>query len=99
MAKRLMRWFAGIIFILVLFCIYSWFQTKKGLERYCREILAGTSLADAAEKARQHGFRFINYSSADHQAVVTAGGVMGRYVCVLEHDGKRVVKTSLNFND
>ena len=99
MAKRLIRWFSGIIFILILFCIYSWFQTKNELERYCRETLAGTSLADAAEKARQHGFRFINYSSADHQAFVTAGGVMGRYVCVLKHDGNRVVKTKLNLND
>lgn len=99
MAKRLLRWFFGIVLILVLFCSYSWFQTKKGLERYCRETVAGISLADAAEKARQRGFRFINYSSADHQAFVTAGGVMGRYVCVLEHDGKRIVKSSLNFND
>jgi hypothetical protein len=69
------------------------------LERYCRETPAGTSLAGAEEKARQLGFRFINYSSADHQAFVTAGGVMGRYVCVIEHDGKRVGKTKLNFND
>lgn len=99
MAKRLLTWFAGIIFLLVLICIYSWFQTKKGLDHYCRETKVGTTLASAEEKARQHGYRFINYSSADHQAYVTAGGVMGRYVCVLEHDGKRVVKTSLNFND
>jgi len=98
-AKRFLTWFAGIIFLLVLFSIFSWFQTKKGLERYCRETVAGTTLADAAEKARQRGFRFINYSSADHQAFVTAGGVMGRHVCVLDHDGKRVVKSSLNFND
>ncbi|MRR54876.1 MAG: hypothetical protein EG822_10260 [Deltaproteobacteria bacterium] len=99
MAKRLLTWITGIICILVLFTIYSWFQTKKGLERYCRETAAGTSLASAEEKARQLGFRFSNYSSADHQAFVTAGGVMGRYVCVLEHNGKRVVKSSLNFND
>jgi len=98
-AKRLIRWFFGIIFLLVLFGSYSWFQTRKGLERYCQETSAGTSLAGAEEKARQHGYRFINYSSADNQAFVTAGGVMGRYVCVIEHDGKRVVKSSLNFND
>jgi len=98
-AKRLLTWFAGIIFILVLFCIYSWFLTKNGLESYCRETKAGTSLAGAEAKARQLGFRFINYSSADHQAFVTASGVMGRYVCAIEHDGKRVVKTTLNFND
>ncbi|MRR58497.1 MAG: hypothetical protein EG824_09840 [Deltaproteobacteria bacterium] len=99
MTKKLLKWFAGIILLLVLFCSYSWFQTKKGLERYCRETPAGTSLADAEEKARKQGFRFSNYSSANHQAFVTAGGVMGRYVCVLEHDGKQVVKSSLNFND
>lgn len=99
MAKRFLTWFAGIICILVLFGSYSWFQSKKGLERYCREAPAGTSLASAEAKARQQGFRFSNYSSANHQAFVTASGVMGRYICVLEHDGKRVVNSSLNFND
>lgn len=99
MAKRLVRWFSGIILLVALLSLTSWYQTKKSLERYCRETSAGISLADAAEKARQRGFRFINYSSANHQVFVTASGVMGRYICVLEHDGKRVVKSSLNFND
>ncbi|MRR06519.1 MAG: hypothetical protein EG828_06170 [Deltaproteobacteria bacterium] len=99
MAKRLIMWFFCIIFIFVLFWFNSWFQSKKALDLYCRDTTAGTLLAGAEEHARQHGFRFINYSSADHTAFVTASGVMGRYVCVLEHDGKRVVKSALNFND
>jgi len=97
--KRLFRWFLGSIFLIIIFCVSSWYQTKKSLVRYCQETAAGTSLARAEERARQHGFRFINYSSADHKAFVTASGVMGRYVCVLEHDGKRVVKSALDFND
>jgi len=92
-------WLLGIMVIILLFWSTSWFQTKKSLTRYCREMTAGTSLSSAKENARQHGFRFVNYSSAHHKAFVTASGVMGRYVCVIEHDGKRVVKSSLNFND
>ena len=99
MAKRRVLWIFCIIFAIVLLCLFSWFQSKKALELYCRDTPAGTSLAGAEENARQHGFRFINYSSADHKAFVAASGVMGRYVCVLGHDGKRVVKSALNFND
>jgi len=99
MTKRLIKWVFGITVLISIFCLISWRQTKKSLIRYCHETTAGTSLAGAKESARQHGFRFINYSSAEHKAFVTAAGVMGRYVCVIEHDGKRVVKTSLNFND
>lgn len=97
--KRLFAWFLGIIGLIAIICITSWYQTKKSLVNYCQETPAGTSLASAEERARQHGFRFINYSSADHKAFVTASGVMGRYVCVIEHDGKRVVKSALDFND
>jgi hypothetical protein len=96
---RLFSWFLGFILLIVILCAASWYQTKKSLVNYCRETPVGTSLARAEERARQHGFRFINYSSADHKAFVTASGVMGRYVCVIEHDGKRVVKSSLDFND
>jgi len=97
--KRLFTWLLGIIVLIILFCVTNWYQTKKNLVRYCRETPAGTSLAHAEESARQHGFRFINYSSADHKAFVTASGVMGRYVCIIEHDGKRVIKSALDFND
>jgi len=98
-AKRLLKWFFGSMLAVLLFCTINWYQTKQSLVSFYRETPAGTPLAHVEESARQHGFRFINYSSADHKAFVTAGGVMGRYVCVVEHDGKRVVKTSLSFND
>jgi len=90
---------ALIVVLIVVVSIATWYQTKKSLARYCRETTAGTSLVDAKEMAKQSSFHFLNYSSADHKAFVTAAGVMGRYVCVIEHDGKRVVKTYLNFND
>lgn len=90
---------AVIIVLIVVVSSATWYQTKKSLVRYCRETAAGTSLVDAKEIARQSGFRFRNYSSSDHQAFVTATGVMGRYVCEIEHDGKQVIKTRLNFND
>lgn len=99
MGKKLFTWFLVIIGLIVIFCAANWFQTKKSLVKYCRETPAGTSLAGAEESARQHGFQFINYSSMDHKAFVTTGGVLGRYICVIQHDGKRVLQTSLNFND
>ncbi|MBT0653069.1 hypothetical protein [Geomobilimonas luticola] len=88
-----------IFLLIVVISGATWYQTKKSLARYCRETTAGTSLVDAHEKARQSGFHFLNYSSAGHKAYVTATGVMGRYICEIEHDGKRVIKTRLNFND
>lgn len=99
MIKRLFTWFLAIILLIVILCAASWYQTKKSLFNYCRETPAGTSLGHAKESARKHGFQFINYSSMGNKAFVTSGGVMGRYMCVIEHDGKRVLQTTLNFND
>ena len=99
MIRKLVRIVVIVIVLIVVVSSATWFQTKKRLVRYCRETTAGTSLVDAKEIAIQSGFRFRNYSSSDHKAFVTATGVMGRYVCEIEHDGKRVIKTRLNFND
>ena len=99
MIRKIVRSVAAVLVLLCLITLAHWYQTRKNLLRYCREVTAGTSLVSAKEKASQSGFRFYNYSSADHKAFVTASGVMGRYVCEIEHDGKRVVKTRLNFND
>lgn len=98
-ARYLVKTALAVVIVVVLFSIAGWYRTKRDLTRYCRETTAGTPLATAKENARQHGFHFVNYSSADHRAYVLAAGVMGRYVCEIEHDGKRVVKTRLNFND
>ena len=91
--------FVTIFFLIAVVTFATWYQTKKRLVRYCRETTAGTSLVDAHETARQSGFHFLNYSSMGHKAYVTATGVMGRYICEIEHDGKRVIRTRLNFND
>jgi hypothetical protein len=99
MVKRLLKWVLGIFVLFALFVFVSWQQTKRSLDRYCSETTAGTSLANAKEKALHEGFRYINYSSAEHEAFVTASGVMGRYVCVIKHDGKRVLKARMSFND
>lgn len=98
-ARYLIKATLAVVVVVVLFSIVSWYRTKRDLARYCRETTAGIPLATATENARQHGFRFLDYSSADHKAFVLATGVMGRYVCEIEHDGKHVVKTTLNFND
>lgn len=98
MIKRLFAWFLGIILLIVILCATNWYQTRKSLVNYSREIPAGTSLGHAKESARMRGFQFINYSSLGHTAYVTTGGVLGRYMCVIEHDGKHVLHTTLNFN-
>ncbi|MDD2271761.1 MAG: hypothetical protein PHP95_01130 [Desulfuromonadaceae bacterium] len=99
MIEKTVKLVAALFVLLCLVALATWYQTRKNLLRYCREVTAGTSLVSAKEKASQSGFRFSNYSSADHKALVTSSGVMGRYVCEIEHDGKLVVKTRINFND
>jgi biopolymer transport protein ExbB/TolQ len=103
MFKNIMRYLTkaalAVVVVVVLFSIVSWFRTKRDLARYCRETTAGTTLVMARKNAQQYGFRFVDSSSAGHRAYVLAAGVMGRYVCEIEHDGKRVVTTTLNFND
>jgi len=99
MLRKIFTAVLTVMILIILISFASWYQTKKSLVRYASETIAGTSLVSAKENALQHGFHFINYSSADHKVFVLAPGVLGRYVCQIEHDGKRVVKTRLNFND
>lgn len=99
MARKFVKAVMTVIVLLLLFTLVIGYQSKKHLVRYCREMTAGTSLVDAKEKARQFGLGFYNYSSVEHKAYVTSSGVMGRYVCEIDHAGKRVVKTRLNLND
>jgi hypothetical protein len=102
MVKKLFKAVLTVIVLIFLFTLANGYRTKKKLVCYCHETTAGTSLVSAKEKALQNGFLFLNYSSVDrnsNKAFVTASGVMGRYVCEIEHDGNRVVKTSLRFND
>ena len=88
---------AGIL-LLFLVILANGYRTKKQLTGFCAETTGGTSLVSAKQKALQNGFRVVA-SNSGTTVLVTAGGVMGRYVCAVEHDGDIVVKASLLFND
>lgn len=98
MVKKLFKLVLAVFVVMFLVSLANGYRTKKKLVRYCHETVAGTSLVTAKEKALQNGFRFSDQTSRT-KALVTASGVMGRYVCEIEHDGERVVKASLLFND
>ncbi len=96
--RKILKVALAVIVLIFLVSLVDGYRTKKRLVRYCRETVAGTSLVSAKGKALQSGFRFFD-SSSPSKALVTASGVMGRYVCEIEHDGERVIKASLLFND
>lgn len=98
MVKKILKPALAVIVLMFLVSLANGYRTKQKLVRYCRETVAGTSLAVAKEKALQNGFRFSDQSSRT-RVLVTASGVLGRYVCEIEHDGERVVKASLLFKD
>lgn len=98
MVRKILKAALAVIILIFLVNVADGYRTKKKLVRYCRETTAGTPLAGAKEKALQSGFRFFD-SSSRTKALVTASGVLGRYVCEIEHDGERVVKASLLFKD
>ncbi|MBT1075614.1 hypothetical protein [Geobacter grbiciae] len=98
MVKKIFKLVLAVIAVTFLVGVADGYRTKKKLVGYCRETVAGTSLVAAKEKALQSGFRFFD-STSPTKALVTASGVMGRYVCEIEHDGERVVKATLLFKD
>ncbi|ABB32884.1 hypothetical protein GeomeDRAFT_0414 [Geobacter metallireducens RCH3] len=98
MVKKVFKLVLAVIILMFLVGVADGYRTKKKLVGYCRETAAGTLLAVAKEKALQSGFRFFD-STSPTKALVTASGVMGRYVCEIEHDGKQVVKATLLFKD
>lgn len=98
MVKKVFKLVLAVIVLMFLVGVADGYRTKKKLAGYCRETAAGTSLAVAKEKALQSGFRFFD-STSPTRALVTASGVMGRYVCEIEHDGRQVVKATLLFKD
>ena len=92
----------GIIVFLG-YLVFTWMATKRDIEKFCTETLPGSAVADAQAKARATGLRFYSSGTADangrFHAPVTSSAVFGRYVCEVEHDGKVVTRTRLQFND
>ncbi len=92
---------AGIILVVAINAAIG-YRTKRKLVDYCRATTVGTPLAAARERAVRNGFRVVEGGSPDEsrrKVLVTASGVMGRLVCEIEHDGNKVLRSSLRFND
>lgn len=98
MLKKICKAVLAVIVLIFMVSLANGYRTKKKLVRYCRETPTGTSLVSAKEKALQNGFRIYD-NPPRNKVLVTSSGVMGRYICEIEHDGDRVVKALLLFND
>ncbi len=94
----------GILLVLIVgYSIFSWMRAKSELKQYCSQLAEGTSIDAAKSMALKRGLRFYSSqqpnSKGEYSALVTSSGVMGRYVCIVEHNGQTVKKVRLQFND
>jgi hypothetical protein len=83
--------------------LYTRMQAESEVQQYCSQLSQGTSLDAAKSMALKRGLRFnssqLPNSKGEYSASVTSSGVMGRYVCIVEHNGLTVTKTRLQFKD
>ena len=95
--------FAAFIIAIVGYSIFSWTKAKSEVQQYCSQLSVGTSIEEAKGMALKRGLRFYSSqlpnSKGEYSALVTSSGVMGRYVCIVEHNGRTVTKARLQFND
>lgn len=101
--KKLLKIFGIILVIVIILIGWSWFSTKKKLTDYVLKVQPGMQMAEARSHASQMGLRYVASSYKDeaghYRDLVTASGVMGRYVCEIQHDGAVVIKATKRFND
>jgi len=93
----------ALIVVIVGYSIFTWVKAKSELQQYCSQLSEGTSIDAAKTMALKRGLRFYSSqqpnSKGEYSALVTSSGVMGRYVCIVEHNGQTVTKVRLQFND
>lgn len=81
----------------------SWFRTKDAVTQYCSQVRPEMDLETARNLAAQKRLRFFPSLQSTEQnrftALVTGSGAAGRYVCTVEHDGKKVTQAQMNFHD
>jgi hypothetical protein len=94
---------AGMVVAIVGYSIFTWMQAKNELQQYCSQLSQGTSVDAAKGMALKRGLRFYSSqlpnSDGEYTALVTSSRVMGRYVCIVEHNGRTVTKTRLQSHD
>jgi hypothetical protein len=101
--KKVMIILTAAVIVIAAYFIFSWVMAREAIQQYCSQLSKGTSVETARNMALQKDLRFISSRSANAQgafiALVTSSGVMGRYVCKIDHDGQTVTKATLSFND
>jgi flagellar basal body-associated protein FliL len=94
---------AAFMVAIVGYSIFSWTKAKSEVQQYCSQLSAGTSVEEAKSMALKRGLRFYSSqppnSQGEYTALVTSSSVMGRYVCVVEHNGRTVTKARMQFKD
>jgi hypothetical protein len=101
--KKLLKVCGILLVIVIVLFSWSWFSTKKKLADYVLKVQPGMQLTEARSYARQMGLKYVASSHRDeaghYRDLVTATGVMGRYVCEIQHDGTVVIKATMQFHD
>jgi hypothetical protein len=94
---------AALVVVIVGYSIFVWMKAKSEVQQYCSQLTEGTSVDAAKSMAITRGLRFYSpqpsNSKGEYSGLVTSSGVMGRYVCIVEHNGKTVRKVRLRLND
>jgi hypothetical protein len=102
--KKIFLVIVGALMVAIVgYSIFSWMTAKREVQQYCSQLSEGTSVDAAKSMALKRGLRFYSSqppnSKGEYSALVTSSGVMGRYVCIVEHNGRTVTKARLRFND
>jgi hypothetical protein len=101
--KKLSRVVVLILAIVIMLFIWSWFSSKKELAAYVQKVQPGMQVTEARSYAGQMGLKYVAASqrgeSDTYRDLVTSTGVMGRYVCEIQHDGTVVVKVTSTLHD
>jgi uncharacterized protein YxeA len=101
--KKLLKVFVIILAIVVALFSWNWFSAKRALADYVHKVQPGMQVTEARSYAMQKGLKYVISSYKDEAGrfrdLVTATGVMGRYVCEVQHDGTVVVKVNQRFHD
>jgi len=82
---------------------WNWFSAKRALTSYVHRIQPGMQVTEAQLSARQMGLKYKSFSRRNEAGLFTdyviPDGVMGRYICEIQHDGAVVISVISRFND
>lgn len=101
--RKILKVFLIILVMVVVSFAWNWVSAKKRLDDYVHKVRPGMQLAEARSYARKMGLKYVASSYGNEAGrfrdLVTASGVMGRYVCEIQHDGTTAIKVTQKFHD